>query len=79
MMDLEDIILSEMSVMAFLGGSLVKKKISPTNAGDAEDPGSIPGSGRSPGRENGNPLQHPCLERHGQRSLAGYSPRGPKE
>jgi len=26
MMDLEDIILSEMSVMAFLGGSLVKKK-----------------------------------------------------
>ena len=25
-MDLEDIILSEMSVMAFLGGSLVKKK-----------------------------------------------------
>ena len=26
------------------------------------DPGSIPGSGRSPGEGNGNPLQHPCPE-----------------
>ena len=26
------------------------------------DPGSIPGSGRSPGEKNGNPLQYPCLE-----------------
>ena len=24
--------------------------------------GSIPGSGRSPGEENGNPLQYSCLE-----------------
>ena len=24
--------------------------------------GSIPGSGRSPGEGNGNPLQYPCLE-----------------
>ena len=28
----------------------------------AEDPGSIPGLGRSPGEGNGNPLQHSCLE-----------------
>ena len=28
------------------------------NAGDA---GSIPGSGRSPKEENGNPVQHSCL------------------
>ena len=35
--------------------------------------GSIPGSGRCPGEGNGNLLQHPCLESHGQRSLAGYS------
>ena len=28
----------------------------------AGDPGSIPGSGRSPGEGNGNPLQHFCLE-----------------
>ena len=31
----------------------------PANAGDL---GSIPGSGRSPGKGNGNPLQYSCLE-----------------
>ena len=40
----------------FLGGSNGKE--SACNAGD---PGSIPGSGRSPGEENGNPLQYSCL------------------
>ena len=34
-------------------------KASACNAGDQ---GSIPGSGRSPGEGNGNPLQHSCLE-----------------
>ena len=34
-------------------------KASAYNAGD---PGSIPGLGRSPGEENGNPLQYSCLE-----------------
>ena len=34
-------------------------KASTYNAGD---PGSIPGSGRSPGEGNGNPLQYSCLE-----------------
>ena len=34
-------------------------KASVYNAGD---PGSIPGSGRSPGEGNGNPLQYYCLE-----------------
>ena len=28
----------------------------------AGDPGSIPGSDRSPGEANGNPLQYSCLE-----------------
>ena len=37
-------------------------KNSPANAGDTEDVGSIPGSGRSPGGGNGNPLQYSCLE-----------------
>ena len=32
------------------------------SACDAEDPGSIPGLGRSPGEGNGNPLQYSCLE-----------------
>ena len=34
----------------------------PTNAGDASDTSSIPGSGRSSGEGNGNPHQYPCLE-----------------
>ena len=38
------------------GGSVVKNP--PANAGD---PGSILGSGRSPGEGNGNPLQYSCL------------------
>ena len=29
---------------------------------NAGDPGLIPGSGRSPGERNGNPLPHSCLE-----------------
>ena len=32
------------------------------NAGDAEDIGSIPVKGRSPGEGNDNPLQYSCLE-----------------
>ena len=34
----------------------------PANAGDVRDAGSIPGSGRSPGEGNGNPVQYSCLE-----------------
>ena len=37
-------------------------KESVCNAGDARDAGLIPGSGRSPGVGNGNPLQYACLE-----------------
>ena len=33
------------------------------SACNAEDPGSIPGSGRSPRDENDNPLQYSCLEK----------------
>ena len=43
--------------LGFPGGSEVK--VSASNAGDL---GSIPGSGRSPGEGNGNPLQYSCLE-----------------
>ena len=41
----------------FPGGSVVKNLLA--NAGDA---GLIPGSGRSPGGGNDNPLQYSCLE-----------------
>ena len=40
----------------FLDGSMIKNP--PGNEGDL---GSIPGSQRSPGERNGNPLQYPCL------------------
>ena len=32
------------------------------SARNVGDPGSIPGSGRDPGKGNGNPLQYSCLE-----------------
>ena len=59
----------------FLGGSEVK-----ASACNAGDPGSIPGSGRSPGEGNGNPLQYSCLENpmDGE-AWVGYSPRGGNE
>ena len=41
-------------------GSVVKNP--PANAGDAGDVSWSPGSGRLPGRWNGNPLQYSCLE-----------------
>ena len=46
-----------LSVLGFPGGSEVKA--SACNAGDL---GLIPGSERSPGGGNGNPLQYCCLE-----------------
>ena len=46
--------------LGFPGGSVVKNL--PTNAGYAGDMGSIPELGRSPGEENGTPLQYSCLE-----------------
>ena len=59
----------------FLGGSVEKNP--PANIGDL---GLIPRSGKSPGGRNGNPFQYSCLKQsHGQRSLAGYSPRGYKK
>ena len=41
--------------------TLVVKNL-PANAEDIRDTGSTPGLGRSPGGEDGNPLQYPCLE-----------------
>ena len=49
--------LLEVPKIPFPGGSEVKASAS--NAGDVS---SIPGSGRSPGEGNDNPLQYSCLE-----------------
>ena len=56
--------------MGFSGGSAVKNL--PANAGDR---GLIPGSGRSPGEGNDNPLQYSCLGTPMDRgALGGCSP-----
>ena len=58
--------------MGFPGGS--NRKESACNAGD---PGSIPGSGRSPGVREWLPISVFLPGKsHGQRSLVGYSPWG---
>ena len=48
-------------------------KILSASAGDIRNTGSIPGSEKSPGEGNGNPLQYSCLENSMDR------PRGHKE
>ena len=50
------------------------------SACNARDLDSILGLGRSPEGGHDNPLQYSCPENpHGQRSLAGYRPRGLEE
>ena len=62
-------------LLDFPGG--LDSKASVYNAGD---PGSIPGSGRSPGEGNGNPLQYSYLENPMDGGTwLGYSPWGHKE
>ena len=62
-------------IWGFPGGSAGKE-----SSNNAEDLGSIPGLGRSPGGGHGNPLQYSCLENpHGWRSPAGYSLWGCKD
>ena len=58
---------SDLSLIRASQVVLAIKKL-PANAGDIRDASSIPGSGRSPGEGNGNPLQ-----------LVGYSPYSHKE
>ena len=45
--------------MGFPGGAVIKNLLA--ISGDTRDAGSIPGSGRSPGVGNSNPLQYSCL------------------
>ena len=53
--------------MGFPGGTVIRNL--PAKAGDTRDVCSIPGSGRSPGIGNGNPLQDSCsMDREAWRS-----------
>ena len=63
-------------MVGFPYGSVVNNP--PSNGGDRRDLSWIPGSGRSPGVGNGNPLQY-SGKPHGQRSLGGYNPGDHKE
>ena len=54
--------------MGFPGGSDSKEF-----ACNAGDPGSVLGSGRSPGEGNGNPLQYSCLENSMDRGIHGVT------
>ena len=51
-----------MVIWTFLGIAVFHGSDGKASACNAEDPGSIPVSGRSPGEGNGNPLQYSCLE-----------------
>ena len=61
----------------FPRGSVVKSL--PASAGGVRDMGSAPGSGRSDGEGDGNPLQYFSLVKSMDRSLVGYNPWGRKE
>ena len=49
------------------------------SACDVADANLIPGSGKSPGRGNGNPFQYSCLENSTERGAWQDSPWGCKE
>ena len=54
------LLLHNKSSQGFPGGIVVKNL--PANAGDVRDVASVPGWGRTPGGELGNPLQYSCQE-----------------
>ena len=49
-------------VILYIETFLVAEMVKHLPTHNAGDPGSIPGSGRSPGEGNGNPLQYSCLQ-----------------
>ena len=51
----------------FPGAAVVKNL--PADVGNARDVGLIPGSERSPGEGNGNPLHYSCLENSMNREI----------
>ena len=62
------------SESGFPGGTVIKNL--PATVGNARDEGSIPGSGRSPGGGNGNPLQYSCVGNPMDRGVWGATVHG---
>ena len=60
----QSFLVSQYSFGDFPGGFYDKE-----STGNAGDPGSIPGSGRSPGEGNGNPFQYSCPENPMERGV----------
>ena len=58
-----------MEIEGFFSGPIIKNLSA--NAVNTGDEGSKPGSGRSPGGENGNTLQYSCLENPMDRGALG--------
>jgi len=50
--------------------------VAPAKAGYGREGGSVPGLGRSPGGEYGNPLQNSCLENPMDRGTGGVTVHG---
>ena len=66
-----------LDIQACPGGTMVKNL--PANAGDAGGLCSVPGSGRSPGVGNSNPLQDSCLENSMDRGVWRATVHGVKK
>jgi len=54
--------MSNLPVMLIYKSGFPHSSVGKESTGNAGDPSLIPGSGRSPGEGNGNPLQYSCLE-----------------
>ena len=67
---------TSLSLSSTLNGGFSSGSDGKESGCNAGDPGSIPGSGRSPGEGNGYHTSIPAGEFHGQRRLEDYSPRG---
>ena len=67
---------TSLRVFGFPAGTVVKNL--PASAGSSRAAGSIPGSGRSPGVGNGNPLQYSCLEISMAEETGGLQSVGPQ-
>ena len=60
-------------MLQFMGSQTVRHNLATKQQKNVRDPDLIPGSGRSPGEENGYPLQYSCLENSMDRGVHGVT------
>ena len=61
-------------MLQFMGSQTVRHNLATKQQKNVRDPDLIPGSGRSPGEENGYPLQYSCL--YGRKFVTLYRRQG---